>query len=107
RQYRAANFTPFNFCIGLAFCCWLLQLQQQRSHYNPVWIKSADFSYTLYVTHFPLLLFTLGCIPATLAYGLGGAILALLGSMGSLIVFAWLMAKWLEPQRKKALSNNA
>ena len=107
RQYRAANFTPFNFCIGLAFCCWLLQLQQQRSHYNPVWVQSADFSYTLYVTHFPLLLFTLGCIPATLAYGLGGAILALLGSMGSLIVFAWLMAKWLEPQRKKALSNNA
>jgi peptidoglycan/LPS O-acetylase OafA/YrhL len=59
----------------------------------------------LYVTHFPLLLFILGCIPATLAYGLGGAILALLASMCSLIVFAWLMAKWLEPARKKALSN--
>ena len=105
RQYRAANFTLFNFCIGLAFSCWLVQLQHQRSYYYPVWVQSADFSYTLYVTHFPLLLFILGCIPATLAYGLGGAVLALLGSMGGLIVFAWLMAKWLEPARKKALSN--
>jgi peptidoglycan/LPS O-acetylase OafA/YrhL len=105
QQYRAANFTPFNFCVGLAFSCWLVQLQHQRSHYHPVWVQSADFSYTLYVTHFPLLLFILGCIPATLAYGLGGAILALLASMCSLILFAWLMAKWLEPARKKALSN--
>jgi peptidoglycan/LPS O-acetylase OafA/YrhL len=100
--YRGAYFAPFNFCMGLAFCCWLVQLQHQRSHYHPVWIKSANFSYTLYVTHFPLLLFILGCIPATLAYGLGGAVLALIGSMCSLIVFACLMAKWLEPQRKKA-----
>lgn len=105
QQYRAANFAPFNFCVGLAFSCWLVQLQHQRSHYHPVWVQSADFSYTLYVTHFPLLLFILGCIPATLAYGLGGAVLALLASMCSLIVFAWLMAKWLEPARKKALSN--
>lgn len=105
QQYRAANFAPFNFCVGLAFSCWLVQLQHRRSHYHPVWVQSADFSYTLYVTHFPLLLFILGCIPATLAYGLGGAVLALLASMCSLIVFAWLMAKWLEPARKKALSN--
>lgn len=100
--YRGAYFVPFNLCIGLAFSCWLVQLQHQRSHYHPVWITSANFSYTLYVTHFPLLLFILGCIPATLAYGLGGAVLALIGSMCGLIVFAWLMAKWLELQRKKA-----
>src|SRR5690606_5564493 len=48
QQYRAANFAPFNFCVGLAFSCWLVQLQHQRSHYHPVWVQSADFSYTLY-----------------------------------------------------------
>lgn len=103
--YATHYFVPFNICIGLAFVCWLVQLQQQQSCYHPVWVQSANFSYTLYVTHFPLLLFILGAVPATLAYGLGGAVLALLGSMCGLILFAWLMAKWLEPQRNQALSN--
>lgn len=103
RLYRANYFLPFNLCMGLAFVCWLVQLQHQHSQYRPLWVKSADFSYTLYLTHFPLLLFILGCFPATLGYGIEGAILALLGSMGGLTAFAWLMARWLEPQRKKAL----
>src|SRR5690606_24739186 len=25
QQYRAVNFAPFNFCLGLAFSCWLVQ----------------------------------------------------------------------------------
>jgi len=102
--YRVNYFVPFNLCMGLAFVCWIVQLQHQQSQYQPVWPQSANFSYTLYVTHFPLLLFILGCFPATLDHGLEGAVLSLFMSMCSLIFFAWLMAQWLEPQRKKALS---
>src|SRR5690606_35193014 len=29
QQYRAATFAPFNFCVGFAFICWLVQLQHQ------------------------------------------------------------------------------
>ncbi|KGT47434.1 acyltransferase [Acinetobacter sp. HR7] len=101
--YRGSYFVPFNVCIGLGLICWLTQLQYYQSYYHPIWVQSAGFSYTLYVTHFPLLLFILGCFPQSRAYGLGGAVLALLGSMTFLIFFAWFIAKWLEPQKRKAL----
>ncbi|WP_347453617.1 acyltransferase [Acinetobacter thermotolerans] len=101
--YRGSYFVPFNLCIGLGWICWLIQLQYQHSYYHPVWIQSAGFSYTLYVTHFPLLLFILGCFPQSRSYGLGGAVLALLASMTFLIFFAWFIARWLEPQKRKAL----
>ncbi len=103
--YRGLYFVPFNVCIGLGWICWLLQLQYQQQHYQPIWISSAGFSYTLYVTHFPLLLFILGCFPQSRMYGLGGAVLALLCSMLVLIGLVWILAKWLEPQKRKALSH--
>ena len=105
--YRVNYFVPFNLCMGLAFVCWIVQLQHQQSQYQPVWPQSANFSYTLYVTHFPLLLFILGCFPATLNHGLEGAVLSLFMSMCSLIFFAWLMAQWLEPQRKSVINYSA
>jgi peptidoglycan/LPS O-acetylase OafA/YrhL len=104
--YRGNYFVPFNMLMGLAFVCWLIQLQQKLSHYQPVWVKSASFSYTLYVTHFPLLLFILGCFPQSRAYGLGGAVLALISTMLVLVLLASLMAKLLEPQQRKALSRS-
>ncbi|ATO18479.1 hypothetical protein BS636_01725 [Acinetobacter sp. LoGeW2-3] len=104
--YSGSYFLPFNVCIGLGLICWLIQLQHQHSHYHPVWVQSAGFSYTLYVTHFPLLLFILGCFPQSRAYGLGGAVLSLLATMLVLIVLAWQMVKCLEPQKRKALSNS-
>lgn len=104
--YRGNYFVPFNMLMGLAFVCWLIQLQQKLSHYQPVWVKSASFSYTLYVTHFPLLLFILGCFPQSRAYGLGGAVLALISTMLVLVLLASLMAQLLESQQRKALSRS-
>ena len=108
--YRVNYFVPFNLCIGLAFVCWIVQLQHQQSQYQPVWPQSANFSYTLYVTHFPLLLFILAAFLQRLIMVLRVLPLSLFMSMCSLISFAWLMAHWLEPQRKKRyqlLCNNA
>lgn len=99
KNYTTENFTLFNLCTGLALGCWLIQLQQGLQHYPPLWAKSADFSYTLYVTHFPLLLFMMGCFPQSLLYGLSGALLSLMVSMCSLILCAWILAKYLEPKR--------
>lgn len=99
-QYTTENFTAFNLCLGLALCCWLIQLQYQLKNYPTLWVKSADFSYTLYVTHFPLLLFMMGCFPQTLSNGLTGAIFSLISSIFSLIFIAYLIAKIIEPKRK-------
>lgn len=98
-QYTTENFTAFNFCIGLALACWLLQVQHQQKHYPAIWVKSADFSYTLYVIHFPLLLFILGCFPQTLSNGLLSALLSLILSMLVLIAVSWFISRWIEPQK--------
>lgn len=98
KNYSAENFTYFNLCIGMAFCCWLVQLRFKLRHFTPIWVHSARFSYTLYVTHFPLILFSLGCFPFLLTSGLVFALFGTFVLMLICILFAYKVAQYLEPQ---------
>ncbi|MDM1276422.1 MULTISPECIES: acyltransferase family protein [Acinetobacter] len=100
QYYTGENFRLFNLCIGIAAACWLLQLARGERQIQVIWPASAQFSYTLYITHFPLLIFILGCFPFTLQHGLGVALLSLIITMAVLIGFAWLVAQKLEPPRR-------
>ncbi|MFC3903773.1 Peptidoglycan/LPS O-acetylase OafA/YrhL, contains acyltransferase and SGNH-hydrolase domains [Acinetobacter marinus] len=100
KTYQANLFTLFNPCVGIVFAIFLLQLYQKQRTFTPFWVSSARFSYTLYVTHFPILLFIMGVFPQSYMHSIGLSIFSLTISMSICIAFAWLMAKFLEPQIK-------
>lgn len=99
KTYQANLFTMFNACIGVAFAIFLLQLFQKQRSFKPVWVSSARFSYTLYVTHFPILLFVMGVFPQSYMQSTWTSMLAVILSMLICIAFAWTMAKFLEPKQ--------
>ena len=99
KTYQANLFTMFNACIGLVFAIFLLQLYQKQRTFQPIWAGSARFSYTLYVTHFPILLFAMGVFPQSYMRSIWTSMLAVILSMLICIVFAWFMAKFLEPKQ--------
>jgi peptidoglycan/LPS O-acetylase OafA/YrhL len=98
-RYRANCFTAFNSCCGLAFCCALLLLKREQIRFRPWLWQSARFSYSLYVSHFPMLLLILGTWPAYQLQRLSLAWLQLCLSMLFCIGWAWLLSRMLEPQR--------
>lgn len=99
RTYQANLFTMFNACIGVVFAIFLLQLFQKQHNFKPIWASSARFSYTLYVTHFPILLFVMGVFPQSYMQSTWTSMLAVILSMLICIAFAWTMAKFLEPKQ--------
>lgn len=100
KTYQANLFTMFNACIGVVFAIFLLQLFLKQHNFKPIWASSARFSYTLYVTHFPILLFAMGVFPQSYMRSIGLSIFSLTISMLVCIAFSWLVAKFLEPQIK-------
>lgn len=99
KTYQANLFTIFNACIGVVFAIFLLQLYQKQRSFKPVWVSSARFSYTLYITHFPILLFIMGVFPQSYLRSISTSMLAVILSMLICIAFAWLMARFLEPKQ--------
>lgn len=103
--YSTENFTWFNVCIGLFFACWLIELKNSKIQFKPIFAQSAGFSYTLYVTHFPILLFIMGMFPQTLSNGLIGGVIALIISFLILVLCAKSLALFLEPQFRRSNIN--
>ncbi|GAA5014780.1 hypothetical protein GCM10023206_25210 [Acinetobacter puyangensis] len=99
--YRADNFSSFNVCVGIALSCWLLQLRLNIKHVKPVFAHAASYSYTLYVTHFPILLFILGCGAYLSFQHILMAMLFVILSMLFCIGFAYVTSKFLEPQKTR------
>lgn len=69
----------FNVSIGILLAGGLFVLLDRNTS-PPQWLaKCAQFSYTLYVTHFPILLFMYGCFQTHAANLQGAMLLAALG----------------------------
>lgn len=98
--YRANTFTLFNGLMGVALCCWLMQLRFNLRAFTPIATQSANYAYSLYISHFPIVVFILGCLPSELLQQPILASLSLLLSMALCLVLAWGWAKFLEPQRR-------
>lgn len=89
----------FNVSAGLMFACLMHLLSINAISFRPVAPGSASFSYTLYVIHFPLLLFVFGAAQEWMFGSVGRAtVVAALALLASLIVSV-LIAKYVETRR--------
>jgi peptidoglycan/LPS O-acetylase OafA/YrhL len=90
---RAELWLGNDFLIGLAFTAmvpWLARAGAPSTLYRRVGFAISEFSYTLYVVHFPLLAFLYFrfVAPAQLPFG-AGAIAVLAGVLLIVLVYAW------------------
>ncbi len=84
QDYAGYALLIFELTFGLCFVGHLGQIMDREPPRIPLLPATADFSYTLYVTHFPILLFAFGCgLPWPVS------ILAALG-------FAWIFGRTIE-----------
>jgi peptidoglycan/LPS O-acetylase OafA/YrhL len=74
---------------GLTFACLLALILGDAVAFPKIFHKHASYSYTLYVTHFPIMLFVLGVFQVSLYGSLVNSILATFG----VIVFSIFLAR--------------
>lgn len=86
----------FNVFIGLAFCCLLGVLLDRRSPSPRVLQRTADFSYTLYIVHFPILLFLFGILQPRLQGSIPAILSAAAATFVGVVLFAHAAAKIVE-----------
>jgi len=86
----------FNVFIGLAFC-GLLGLLLDRRAPTLRWLTgSADYSYTLYIVHYPILLFTFGAFQPAMQASMGTLAAISLVTLAGIVLFARTAARVVE-----------
>lgn len=73
----------FRLASGLWFACFMALIMGGGARFPTIFHSQAGYSYTLYVTHFPIMLFVLG-VTQTFIYG--SILLSLLASAGAIII---------------------
>jgi peptidoglycan/LPS O-acetylase OafA/YrhL len=86
----------FRVVSGLWFASFLTLILGGRTRFPTTFYKHASYAYTIYVTHFPIMLFALGVSQAYI-YGhvLRSSIVSVIVVLVSLGL-SWLLSRWLE-----------
>jgi peptidoglycan/LPS O-acetylase OafA/YrhL len=86
----------FRLVSGLWFACFMALIIGGRARFTKFFHSQSQYSYTLYVIHFPILLFILG-VTQRLIYGsIFLSLLAAVGAMTLSIVMAKFLSRYIE-----------
>ncbi|MNV74828.1 hypothetical protein D3C71_1680800 [compost metagenome] len=78
------------------FACYLALILGGAARF-PKWLhRQAGYSYTLYVIHFPIMLFALGMLQAYLYGNVLGSWLVSFAVVAISLAMSWLLSRWLE-----------
>lgn len=101
-DYPLLLLVAFNLAGGCAFAACLHLLMAGRLRILVIAPSTANFSYTLYVTHLPTLLFIYGIIQPYVLPNAGFGILAAFASAAIALILAWSIAPVVENLRPTA-----
>lgn len=90
----------FNVAVGLAFCFLLAGCMDSVTPNFGRFHKTADYSYTLYIIHFPILLFIFGAVQSKIQGSFGLIALVSLISFVALVFAASRLAVFFESKSK-------
>ncbi|MFK8330715.1 acyltransferase family protein [Pseudomonas sp. BJa5] len=86
----------FRVVSGLWFACFMAMLLGGKLRFSTCLHKHASYSYTLYVIHFPIMLFALGVFQV---FAYGSSARSLMVSVGVVLVslaVSWSLSRWVE-----------
>lgn len=89
----------FNLCVGFFFAVVLQEIVNGTVRFRPVVAGSADYSYTLYIIHYPLILFLYGAMQPRIHGNLAATWLAALLAVATCLLLARTAARWVEHVR--------
>ncbi|MFG0462321.1 acyltransferase family protein [Pseudomonas sp. yb_1] len=89
----------FRLASGLWFACFLALLMGGAAKFPKLLHSQAKYSYTLYVTHFPIMLFLLGVFQKNIYGSVTYSFIASTGTIVTCIIFANLISKYTEDKK--------
>jgi peptidoglycan/LPS O-acetylase OafA/YrhL len=93
-SYRAFHL-PIADLFLVAFCLYLAFKLNTQCSFKPI-ISVANFSYTLYIVHFPILLFGRSLSDPLELQSISANLLLSLMITASVLAFSWQTAQWVE-----------
>lgn len=91
-----ATLNSFRVVSGLWFACFLALLMGRRTSFPQCFHRHACYSYTLYVIHFPIILFFLGVTQEHIYNSALNALLLSVLTIGVCLIASWLLSRWVE-----------
>ncbi|MFM0060036.1 acyltransferase [Paraburkholderia phytofirmans] len=89
----------FNLFLGLSYACMLAAVLDRSTRSLRPLAASSAFSYTLYIVHFPILLFVFGVFQLPLHSSHGAVVAVWIASLIGVILFSAWAAKLVENKR--------
>ncbi|KPG98426.1 hypothetical protein AEQ67_13830 [Pseudomonas sp. RIT-PI-q] len=86
----------FRVVSGLWFACFLALLMGGLTSFPKFLYKHASYSYTLYVIHFPIMLFVLGLSQKLIYASVLNAVLISVVTILISLAASWLLSRWVE-----------
>lgn len=87
----------FQIVISLLYLGILFPLREvEATRTRRLLIELGDFSYTLYIVHFPLMLFLLSLTQGVVGYSIGRAIFSAVMAIGAVLAVSYFSAKYFE-----------
>jgi peptidoglycan/LPS O-acetylase OafA/YrhL len=90
---------PFRVVSGLWFACFLALIMGDCTSFPQCFHRHACYSYTLYVIHFPILLFVLGFTQEFIYNSLLNAALFGILAIVFCLAVSWFLSRWIENKR--------
>jgi peptidoglycan/LPS O-acetylase OafA/YrhL len=94
-----ATLNPFRVLSGLWFACFLALIMGGCTSFPQFFYQHACYSYTLYVIHFPILLFVLGGAQELIYNSLLNAALFSILAIVFCLAASWFLSGWIENKR--------
>ncbi len=99
---HSAWLTPWNYFMvvsGIWFTVILAMVMQGAISLPTCFHKSATYSYTLYIVHFPIMLLVLGTFQTTILDSIENAVLVATTTVLFCVIIAAIMAKYVENKK--------
>lgn len=100
------DMNQFRIISGMAFACYLWLIITEQATFPTLLHRSGGFSYTLYIIHFPVLLFIYGCFQTKVSHSLSWALMLSVAGILSSLTLAYFVSLFAEnrPLIKKVMT---
>ncbi|MFP0866930.1 acyltransferase family protein [Acinetobacter baumannii] len=89
----------FKIFFGFAFSSYLYLILNAKVKFSNIFNDSAKYSYTLYIVHYPILLFLFGCFEHEITANIFNATLFSILSFFGIVIISKLCAEYLENRK--------
>lgn len=89
----------YKLSSGLWFACMMALMLGGALRFTTILSRTAGFAYTLYITHFPIMLFVLGCSQNYIVGSISNSLIVAAATIGFIVFFSYHVSKFSENKK--------